>query len=131
MNNFNIRQFITNDFLLHIISQKTLSTETVLCPDCQCIDDEQYTCTSCWCCGGDVKLDVHSLVQEAYKIKFKNEHESLWTLDFISRTLKEVDSFICLFDFDFKTYFPDYVFQEESYIEIDFNDIYYFLFESK
>lgn len=28
------------------------------CPDCVDVEDDQYTCTSCWCDGGNGKLDI-------------------------------------------------------------------------
>jgi hypothetical protein len=37
---------------------------TVDCPACEgCYDDEQYTCTTCWCEGGNGKLRVEEYVK--------------------------------------------------------------------
>lgn len=28
------------------------------CPDCRWMEDDQYTCTTCWCEGGNGKINV-------------------------------------------------------------------------
>ena len=34
----------------------------VECPDCGGIDDEQYTCTTCWSQGGNARIDVNDII---------------------------------------------------------------------
>jgi hypothetical protein len=35
------------------------------CPECTgFIDDEQYTCTTCWCQGGDGRINVFDYIKE-------------------------------------------------------------------
>ena len=34
------------------------------CPDCANIEDEQYTCTTCWCQGGDGEINVFNYLAE-------------------------------------------------------------------
>lgn len=36
-----------------------ISQVEIYCPDCEYVyDDEQYTCTECWCEGGGGKLNI-------------------------------------------------------------------------
>ena len=34
------------------------------CPDCKYMDDDQYTCTTCWCEGGNGRINVVQWVKE-------------------------------------------------------------------
>jgi DNA-directed RNA polymerase subunit RPC12/RpoP len=35
------------------------------CPECTGFtDDEQYTCTTCWCQGGDGRINVFDYIKE-------------------------------------------------------------------
>jgi hypothetical protein len=35
------------------------------CPDCEYMsDDEQYTCTTCWCEGGNGRINVVQWIKE-------------------------------------------------------------------
>ena len=44
------------------------------CPDCENIgSDDQYTCTSCWCQGGNGKINVLEYLKENYKLKIKKD----------------------------------------------------------
>lgn len=38
-------------------------SELYMCPDCSWVEDPQYTCTMCWCEGGDGIIDK-SVVKE-------------------------------------------------------------------
>jgi hypothetical protein len=39
------------------------------CPDCEYMSsDEQYTCTTCWCEGGDGKINVFQYITENKEI---------------------------------------------------------------
>lgn len=31
---------------------------TIACPDCDWVEDDQYTCTTCWCQGGHGEINV-------------------------------------------------------------------------
>ncbi len=33
------------------------------CPECENMDDDQYTCTTCWCEGGNGTLSVSEFVE--------------------------------------------------------------------
>jgi len=35
------------------------------CPECEYMEDDQYTCTTCWCEGGNGKLKVRDYVKIA------------------------------------------------------------------
>lgn len=38
---------------------------SIYCPDCMYMDsDDQYTCTTCWCEGGNGKINVLSYLKE-------------------------------------------------------------------
>lgn len=38
---------------------RNIKSVYVDCPDCESVyDDEQYTCTTCWCEGGHGKINV-------------------------------------------------------------------------
>jgi hypothetical protein len=34
------------------------------CPECEWMDDDQYTCTTCWCEGGDGKINVYEWLRD-------------------------------------------------------------------
>lgn len=34
------------------------------CPDCKYMDDDQYTCTTCWCQGGNGRINVINWLNE-------------------------------------------------------------------
>ena len=42
---------------------------TVDCPDCECIYDEQFTCTTCWNQGGNGKISVEEIIDDLIKDK--------------------------------------------------------------
>lgn len=44
------------------------------CPDCGGIDDEQYTCTTCWCQGGEGKIKVLLFLRENKEYLYENNH---------------------------------------------------------
>jgi len=44
---------------------------TVDCPDCQCVEDDQYTCTTCWCQGGYGTINVFDWLKENPKMFLK------------------------------------------------------------
>lgn len=127
----NIQKFLTHDIIKTLIKEETLYSYTTFCPDCQNIEDDQYTCTSCWSQGGNSKISFHSLIKEAYQIKFENKEPDLWSLNFIQNLLQNTNIYFHLFDFDFKDVFPKDTFKEESYIDINSQDIYWFLFEKQ
>ena len=39
------------------------------CPECQCMEDDQYTCTTCWCQGGNGKNIFQWLKSHMYVFK--------------------------------------------------------------
>tara|TARA_R110002126_G_scaffold89764_2_gene214308 strand:- start:794 stop:973 length:180 start_codon:yes stop_codon:yes gene_type:complete len=41
-----------------------LKEATIECPECQHIEDEQYTCTTCWSQGGNGRLSVFEYLKE-------------------------------------------------------------------
>lgn len=42
-----------------------LKRATVDCPHCEYMtDDSQYTCTTCWCQGGNGKINVFEYLKE-------------------------------------------------------------------
>lgn len=131
MNDFDIRDLLNKELLLKIIKEETLYSKNIICPDCQSIEDDQYTCTSCWQQGGNAEINVHYLIKDAYQILFENKQPDTWSIDFIKNILNQSNLYFNLFDFDFKDDFPDYVFKEDSYIWISLQDIYWFLFEKE
>lgn len=47
-----------------IILQEIKSIE-IDCPDCESMgDDDQYTCTVCWCEGGNGKINLYEWLKE-------------------------------------------------------------------
>ncbi len=38
--------------------KSSLESLTIECPDCKDYEDDQYTCTECWCQGGNGKISV-------------------------------------------------------------------------
>lgn len=34
------------------------------CPECKWMEDDQYTCTTCWCEGGDGKINVYEWLRD-------------------------------------------------------------------
>jgi hypothetical protein len=40
----------------------TLRDLTIDCPECEGMEDDQYTCTTCWCEGGDGKIRVSEYI---------------------------------------------------------------------
>jgi hypothetical protein len=36
---------------------------TIDCPECEYMEDDQYTCTTCWCEGGNGKLRVSDYIK--------------------------------------------------------------------
>lgn len=34
------------------------------CPECEWMEDDQYTCTTCWCEGGDGKINVYEWLRD-------------------------------------------------------------------
>jgi len=51
-----------NDEILDDISKLYID-----CPDCKWIGDDQYTCTVCWCEGGNGRIHVYSFLEEHFK----------------------------------------------------------------
>lgn len=41
------------------------------CPDCQWVEDEQYTCTTCWCQGGNGRINIVEFLKDK-KIKLED-----------------------------------------------------------
>ena len=37
------------------------------CPECQCVADDQYTCTTCGCQGGNGKINVFQWLKSYLK----------------------------------------------------------------
>ena len=35
---------------------------SIECPDCEYMEDEQYTCTTCWCEGGNGRLNISKYI---------------------------------------------------------------------
>lgn len=42
------------------------------CPDCQCMEDDQYTCTICWCQGGNGKINIFRWLKDHPKYMEKS-----------------------------------------------------------
>lgn len=45
---------------------EVLNSTDILCPDCgySSIDDDQYTCTTCWCEGGNGRINTGNYIRE-------------------------------------------------------------------
>jgi len=41
----------------------TVHRLTIDCPECESMDDDQYTCTTCWCEGGSGKLKIAQYIK--------------------------------------------------------------------
>jgi hypothetical protein len=41
---------------------RAISDVQIDCPDCESMDDDQYTCTTCWCEGGNGRLYVNKFL---------------------------------------------------------------------
>lgn len=51
-----------NSEIVEII--KNVIIDCLDCPDCQWVDDYQYCYTTCWCQGGNGKIDVVSYLKD-------------------------------------------------------------------
>ena len=49
--------------IIREISEEIKNLE-IDCPDCKYMDDDQYTCTVCWCEGGNGKINVFEWIKE-------------------------------------------------------------------
>jgi hypothetical protein len=48
--------------------QERLYGAQVDCPECESMEDDQYTCTTCWCEGGNGRLRVSEYLKIEYKV---------------------------------------------------------------
>ena len=46
--------------------EEALEHLTVDCPECESMEDDQYTCTTCWSEGGNGKIRVPEFLKENY-----------------------------------------------------------------
>lgn len=44
-----------------------IKTLEIDCPECLYMDDDQYQCTTCWCGGGNGKINVFEYLSEYFK----------------------------------------------------------------
>jgi hypothetical protein len=52
-----------NDIIEEIVNG--INDLQIDCPDCEYMsDDEQYTCTTCWCEGGNGRINVVQWIKE-------------------------------------------------------------------
>ena len=52
---------LENEILSRI--ETALSDLVIDCPDCEYMEDDQYTCTTCWCEGGNGELRVRKYIK--------------------------------------------------------------------
>ena len=58
------------DELKRLYHENVFDNITVPCPDCAGMgDDDQYTCETCWCEGGNGTIDLNTIVGNAIKEK--------------------------------------------------------------
>jgi hypothetical protein len=77
LNKIEVFKELKDDYLIEIIND--LKKQTFDCPECSSIDDEQYTCTSCW---GANYSEFHYLIMELNENKNEKDFaERLSQLD--------------------------------------------------
>lgn len=42
------------------------------CPECQNMEDDQYTCTTCWCEGGNGRINIFDWIKN-HQFVFNNK----------------------------------------------------------
>lgn len=120
----NIDAFLTKDVLMKMIDNSVFSGKHVECPDCQCIDDDQYTCTSCWGQGGNVKISLESLFKAAYEIKLLGKEDPFWSFDYVKALLSDSKESVFVERCDFENDGVSSAFGDEDYLIISVSDIF-------
>jgi hypothetical protein len=55
-----------NELQIEILDE--IKSIEIDCPDCKYIEDDQYTCTTCWCEGGDGGIRIFDWLKEHPKV---------------------------------------------------------------
>jgi hypothetical protein len=58
---------VQNKFKMNELHKEILSDIKRLeidCPECKYMEDDQYTCTTCWCEGGNGRINVFQWLKE-------------------------------------------------------------------
>lgn len=106
-----LKAIIENDFYLCSFNNMSFK-----CPDCEGIGvNEEYTCTTCWQCGGDGSYTIEEILNIAYDIKFHGKNKSDISNESIQDFLLNYDE-----DHIVRLYIDDHRFQE---LNITFNDL--------
>jgi len=57
---------------------KEIKNLEIDCPDCKYMEDRQYTCTTCWCEGGNGHINVGEwIAQHINDFKIPNNGENI------------------------------------------------------
>lgn len=65
--------FFNKDILKIIIENREFSQVEINCQECESIEDEQYTCCTCWAQGGRKTISAQTLLQDLFNLKYNPE----------------------------------------------------------
>lgn len=93
------------------------STHTINCEECEGLtDDEQYTCTHCWCEGGNGKLHFDDVFKKEELFVFTQEQLNAYTQSVIKQALETAAEkvFIDFEDVDYSEISSDGIVNKQS-----------------
>lgn len=65
--------FLNKNIVKNIIENREFSQVEINCEECQGIEDEQYTCCTCWAQGGRETISAQTLLQDLFDLKYNPE----------------------------------------------------------
>jgi hypothetical protein len=130
-----MKEFLNKEVVSKIINDNEFSDVLLNCPECISIEDDQYTCSTCFVQGGNQKYKANDLLKIAYKYKynkdFKDDSLSLESLKNIVSFGYEC-TFLDLHYNDYKVLIDDDFFEiKMGWVTVELETIFDYLLENK
>lgn len=76
----------------YVLKNESFYENKVKCKDCEGIEDDCYTCTSCWSCGGNCEFKVSDLLIDLVQIR-SGKNNYCMTESYIMELLNDAEDF--------------------------------------
>lgn len=81
----------TKELIKKIIDNNEFYEVVFSCPDCSWVDDDQYTCTTCWGQGGNTKYKSQNILNILFSYKYEENFKHDLSIDDLKHIIDNED----------------------------------------
>jgi len=82
---------LTKELAEAVIENNEFYEIKLSCFECQNIEDDQYTCTTCWGQGGNIEHKSEIVLKAAFKLKYNKNEDNEFTIEEIKNLVENND----------------------------------------